>query len=228
MKAVGALGIVFGTLMILTGVQMGFDMTEPQNPSVLNVTAPKATPHPEKYPIVRLHDALTGRFFCSGTVISKTQIATASHCVADYGPAPATIEIRSGDNKSFNPPVLVSVVGARPDTDQAILTGDFSKFDTFQMETRAKHIIHSFYRQDNSIILCGYPYGGSLLCTAFKAPKQYFFQVQGYSHVYPGMSGGPVIDQHTNKLIAVNTAATELYVVVSPMTEVFDVLGISQ
>jgi secreted trypsin-like serine protease len=44
--------------------------------------APKPT---QLFAIVRLHDAETGRFFCSGSVISDKYVLTASHCVVREG-----------------------------------------------------------------------------------------------------------------------------------------------
>ena len=96
-----------------------------------------------------------------------------------------------------------------------------------EIEYRPQPIIDAFYGKDPKIALCGYPYGGRLLCQEFTQPRQAYFQVQGISHVYPGMSGGPVIDMKTGHIIAVNTAATEAYVIVSPLTEIFASLGVA-
>lgn len=224
MRIAAYVSFALGIMMLTWGVHIGFDMTKPQNPNVL----PKVYRKPGNYPIVRLHDWESGRFFCSGTIVSDKYLATAAHCVQDYLGNMSYIEVRDQHGKSFNPIIIALVAGQDQRNDQAMLEGRFQEFDKMRMEHRPKPILNAFFRADNNIILCGYPYGGDLICLPFKNPRQYVFQIQGISSVYPGMSGGPVIDLHTNKVIAVNTAANESHVIVSPLTEIFNVLGIAQ
>ncbi len=220
--AVKVFSIMVAFYLICLGAQMGFDMTKEKKVE----TAP--TKKLGYNAIVRLHDAATGRFFCSGAVVSNKHIVTAAHCV-DYYPANAeVVEIRSSSGLSFAVPVLASVLAANSRNDQALLIGSFTHFAKLPMELRPKPIINAFFNPSNNIILCGYPYGGKLLCLPFRQPRQYFFQVQGLSHVYPGMSGGPVFDMHTGRIVAVNTAATEGFVIVSPLTEIFHSLDLTQ
>jgi hypothetical protein len=225
-QAVTVFAFVAGFYLLCLGANMGFDIEHQKAKTASPALAASVPKSLKRDPIIRLHDKDSGNFFCSGTVVSNHTIVTAAHCVMGYPREAAFIEIRSPKNKSFNPPIYVSVLGANERTDQAMLYGDFRLFEKMEMEIAPQPIIDSFYRPDNNIILCGYPYGGKLLCQPFKHPRQYAFQVQGESHVYPGMSGGPVFDLHTNKIVAVNTAANELYVIVSPLTEIFEALGI--
>jgi S1-C subfamily serine protease len=177
-------------------------------------------------PIVRLHDFETGRFFCSGTIISNKHLVTAAHCI-EGATTMSPIEVRDKNGKSFDPMIVAFPRGANPRGDTAILEGRFNNFDKMVMAIKPNQVLKAFYGTSVNLVLCGYPYGGKLLCLPFKQPRQYFFQVQGISHVYPGMSGGPVIDLNTGKLVAVNTAATELFVIVSPTSEIFESIDVA-
>src|ERR1700676_2800334 len=51
--------------------------------------------------LVRLHDRATGRFFCSGSVISDRFILTAAHCVVDKSKESLDIEVRTDKNEKL-------------------------------------------------------------------------------------------------------------------------------
>ena len=51
--------------------------------------------------------------------------------------------------------------------------------------------------------------------------------MKGTGNLYPGMSGGPVIDQTTGKIIGVNHAVDSENILVSDTIELFDNLEVS-
>ena len=180
-------------------------------------------PAPAKVPvgaIVRLHDA-NGNFFCSGVVVSKTRVITASHCVVSYnlfGP-PEVIDAINVMSPSLSAPMPAKVLGFNIRADMAILEGDFHELPKMEYGSDPKFLLGRFAKSEK-IIMCGFPYGGRLYCSELRRPSMYGFQFKGLGHLFPGMSGGPVIDMETGIVIAVNTAVNEDFAIVSPLIEI--------
>lgn len=181
--------------------------------------------------IVRLHN-FSGDFVCSGTVASPNAIVTAAHCLAGATagfsmPIPA-FEIRSSSGKPTG--IVGYMAGYNGQADQAVLSGDFRLFSTRNIVTDPKTIIKRFESGKN-LMTCGYPYGGHLFCLPINNPKQFLFQFKATSYLFPGMSGGPVIDEDTGAVIAVNTAVStrnedgDTSVILSPTIEIFASTG---
>lgn len=177
--------------------------------------------------IVRLH-GVRGNFVCSGTVTSPNTIVTAAHCLAGatmstLNPIP-TFEIRPSTEEPVG--IIGYLGGYNGQADQAVLIGDFQLFDTRNVVTDPKTIIKRFENGKN-LMTCGYPYGGQLFCLPINNPKQFLFQFKATSYLFPGMSGGPVIDQETGSILAVNTAVManredgDTFVILSPTVEIF-------
>lgn len=177
-------------------------------------------------PIVRLSAIYDGHehFFCTGTVVSTKYIITAAHCVQG-APPDMVIMVRSVD-ETFGGVAKVSAAGYQ--LDFAILEGSFAQFDKMPFETNTARIVHSF-KHSRSMEACGYPGGGDLTCQRFAnaKPFTFFFSAPGVA-MYPGMSGGPVIDLETGKLIGVNTAMTENEALLTPIVEIFKTLHVTQ
>ncbi|GAC1502050.1 MAG: hypothetical protein NVS1B10_06630 [Candidatus Saccharimonadales bacterium] len=185
------------------------DMQDPSKPSA----------------IVRLHDARSGAFFCSGVVTSDKIVMTAGHCVAGRGPLMPFIEVRDSEGQSHAAYAIIALGEER--SDQGVLIGDFSAFnhmhaltDTWE-NTIAINSGHKF-------ITCGFPYGAKLFCSQFVYKAFRTFHYFGYGYLYPGCSGGAVIDATNGNVIATNYAAPPEGILVNPLSGIFENLGVPE
>lgn len=174
--------------------------------------------------VVRLHDVDTGRFFCSGVVISDKLIATAAHCVVEFSlfgnvAKKVSVNIRAPDGKDLG--IIAKVEGAHPGADQAIVSGNFSRFASLQLVDNVKEDLSMLLDNNKLLITCGYPWGAELYCVEIYARRYYQFMVEAKSYLFPGMSGGPVIDVKTGKVVALNRAVGGENVYVSPTMGIF-------
>lgn len=159
--------------------------------------------------IIQLHEMEQGRFYCSAVVVYRNYAITAAHCVAEN----SAIKIFSSRNQDTG---IVAVPDrASSQMDYAVISGDFSKFRYIKPELNVKEIIKSFTTGD--LIACGYPMGGELICLPIKDPGQYNFYFRADGSLYPGMSGGPVIDKKTGHVIGINSAVYTEGVLLAPI-----------
>ncbi len=175
--------------------------------------------------IVRLSALMSDgneHFFCSGTVISDKYIITAAHCIAG-APYDTEIIIKS----SYGVKASVAKIRAQGmQLDYAILEGNFHMFQHMPVERSTMQIQESF-EHSSEVQSCGYPGGGELVCKSFSdaTPYVFMYSAAGVS-MYPGMSGGPVIDMETGRLIGVNSAMTEHEALLTPIIEIFQTLNV--
>lgn len=170
---------------------------------------------PAKYgAIVRL--VTKGSTFCTGTVINPNTILTAAHCIMVEGPFGPIgyrrdIDIRPSNNKDLG--VQARVTAVRHQMDQAILKGDFQKFNTRRVITDVKEL--TILRSKSTLTACGYPLGGNFYCNTmfYKEPEAFMWKVSGV--LIPGMSGGCVIDED-GSVVATNVAVMGAYSLISP------------
>lgn len=174
---------------------------------------------------VRLHNE-EGRFFCSGFMVDEHTVVTAAHCVMEYGMfgpvglRQEPIQVRSaagrlismGIPKAGNSRADLAIIEISAELDEA----------TLPLESDPTAITESL--GSHKLLLCGYPYGGKLYCAEYKNLSQYWLTNQGNGTSWPGMSGGPLVDLDTGKVIANLHGATENTIIVNPFIEIWDML----
>lgn len=180
-------------------------------------------------PVVRLHILASGQFFCTGTVVSDKHIITAAHCVMGAPLGVPLIEVRRGNGVKTN--VKASVVGYNGRSDQAVLYGNFTDFPAKDIVTDPNEIEKIITDPDSDLIMCGYPYAGPLACSPFKFKYHAGFQFAGTGFLIPGMSGGPVIDRKTGKIVAENLGIEAVpgqvsNTLISPLTNIYYSVGL--
>lgn len=168
--------------------------------------------------------AINGKGFCSGLVISDTEVLTAAHCVVAFNMYGELLTAKDVVVQSIpvNDELLIApseVVAFQGRQDVAILIGDYKGFSKIKIETNPnKDILVSNY----NIASCGFPYGGELVCYRLKNPGKMGDMIFFSGQMYAGMSGGPVIDLNTGTVYAVNHAVMPNYVVVAPIVNLFE------
>lgn len=180
-----------------------------------------ATPEPQNKlsGIIRLHDAQSGRFFCSGVVVDRRTLFTAGHCT------PGMIaEVRAADGKPTG--IIVRTKGAQERGDVGIMRGDLRRFAPVKFSVDPGTILNNIESNKRKIMACGFPWGGPMLCVPVTDRHQAIFQIGGRGYLYPGMSGGPVIDQATGTVIGVNSRVTETEVVFSPLINIYEACNV--
>lgn len=159
-------------------------------------------------------------FFCTATIISDTQAISAAHCFTHLPANEFIVESIANEQKK----VLVggaNVVAFNNRADTALINGDFMDFDKFEINTDPEgDILVNNY----DLITCGFPYGGKLVCYQFSDPYKMVDGIAGKGQMYAGMSGGPVIDLNSGKIVAVNHAVAQGFVVIAPIVNFFQSL----
>lgn len=171
--------------------------------------------------IVRLYRPVPGGgvIYCSGMVVSDTHILTAAHCLAptEYDMYPPTLEIRTSNDIPIG--ITAEIEAFDPRTDLGVLVGNFSTLAKRTVVSGAEEINKAF--KEHKIMICGFPMAGRFTCSNMTDTKNSFFKISALGFAYPGMSGGPVIDVDTGKVLGTTSAVEEDRVILSPFVEVW-------
>lgn len=159
------------------------------NPSFVKPTAYNGHKHSA---IIRLHDS-SGRFFCSGFVVSDDYAITAGHCVEGqiYG---LVDEVKIFNEAMQDTGVVASGAAANRRGDTGMLKGNFKDFDKFLLITDAQKL-YTIMGHATVGYSMGYPYGGAIFMSAVKPLGSENFHIAGEAMLYPGMSGGPLVTE---------------------------------
>ncbi len=192
------------------------------------VTTDITTNAEDKFPaLIRLHENDNGeqdRFFCSAFVVSDTYAITAAHCLADDANAMKknailVHELGDGNSKYKLEAVAVALNHV---SDLGLIKGDFKKFNKLPVDPKPQ----GAFNVNGPVITCGFPYGDTDLCTRFvpQGPNYEFIMGQGF--IYPGMSGGPVLDAVSGFVIGVNSSISGGFVNIAPLIGLFSDAGV--
>ncbi|MEO5367571.1 MAG: serine protease [Magnetococcus sp. WYHC-3] len=169
-----------------------------------------------EHPVVRLVDE-DGQFFCTAVVFDPNYAVTAAHCLTEKGRLRQTefvIHTREGKNTK----IKAKAAGLNNRMDFGIVLGNFSSFLMAKIDSYTTPLLTS----RGPFTTCGYAYGQRLMTCNPLIPRGNFgFHVFGIGAVFPGMSGGPVIDMSTNTVVGVNSASYDGGVIVVPLTGLF-------
>jgi hypothetical protein len=138
-----------------------------------------------KRSIVRLY--VGEQFFCSGVVIGKNFLLTASHCLVDEDGRmkDEQITVVNDDNTVRT---IAHPAGVNLRMDWGLVEGDFSKIP-------GAIIAEDDFSMKKVVVACGYPQGSRTLnCQALEPMMNDAFLIKchGPGMLFPGMSGGPV------------------------------------
>jgi len=139
--------------------------------------------------VVRLYRG--DQFFCSGVVIGKNYVLTASHCLIDeYGRMNKQAVTVVNDDGSVRVASKPSGVNLR--MDWGLLEGDFD-------EIPAAIVVEVGFQPPPAVIACGYPQGAQMRTCQILQPMMndgFLIKCRVGGMLFPGMSGGPVFDQN--------------------------------
>jgi hypothetical protein len=176
-----------------------------------------ALAHPS---VIRLHSKgkkdKKDEFFCSAFVISDVYAVTAGHCLEDGGKMSTKDiviyeTIRTGDttfeHKSTG--VVVRAAGINRRGDTGLITGDFSTFKKLKFSPYPSDVLQIIKQNlqlaQGQMVSVGFPYGDIPLSVPVKIEGTDNFHLAARGLLYPGMSGGVVIDPITEYVVGINS-----------------------
>lgn len=160
------------------------------------------------------------KYFCTGFSVDGNYAITAAHCVEWLG---TSEKIRVYDKNDTFTGVEAVVVGYNQRNDTAVIKGDFRNFKAVVIEKDR----HGFASSTGPFLTCGYPYANKALYCSYATPvrmKNFSMLLKGA--LIPGMSGGPVFDLNTNKVVGLNSAVEEDLIVVNPLVGIMGSFGL--
>lgn len=190
--------LVAVTSMVVMGVSSSTDDLLPKKPAVFKIGMGN-NPH------------------CTAFVISDTLAVTAEHCVQ----APVlffTVPLKKVNALDDNNNIIKSDLNVRHTSDEridiALLEGDFSDHERLSHDPN-----HINLESDDEYLSCGYPYGTKeLVCSKIRPYENYMHMYKAKGYIVYGFSGGPVINITKGVVVGVNSAISEDFIIITPLT----------
>ncbi len=162
----------------------------------------------KKDPIIALYEKYDGEqhFACTAFVISDKLALTAGHCIVTDEEFLSKDEIEIRDIKLQTTKIKATPGAVNTRADLGIIVGDFSGFNKFSLALNPGGVLSAI----GPIMTCGFAWGSfPVLCVPFKVVNNAGFEERGIGRLYPGMSGGPVIDLGADNIIGINTGVEQ-------------------
>jgi len=146
-----------------------------------------STKYDYKRSIVRLY--VGDQFYCSGVVIGRNYVLTASHCLVDndYRMRNEEITVVNDDGSVV---VKAKSVGVNIRMDWGLIHGNFTNIP-------GAYVVEAGYTQETKVTACGYPQGAKILTCQELEPLMndgFLIKCKVGPMLFPGMSGGPVFN----------------------------------
>lgn len=197
-----------------------------------------AMAHPS---VIRLHgtdlDGNKDEFFCTAFVISDVYAVTAGHCLDDGGKMSTkditvfeTIQTSEVTFEHKSTGVVAHAAGMNRRGDTGLVTGDFSTFKKVKFTPYPSDIlrilINNLQTLKGQLVAVGFPYGDIPLSAPilFKGTENFHLAANGV--LYPGMSGGPLIDPVTGYVVGINSYVNNDHVCFSSIVGLLESLKV--
>lgn len=221
---VGIVMIGCATVEIISGPIPQYQAMEGGLPG-FNMNDADSNSKEKREPLIAMYrpDPISGKitFYCTGFVISDKLALTAGHCLKDKQDQRLTKDDIQIKDVVQNDVGIARAGAINTRADMGVVVGDFSSFNKLKLSLSPG----GFYFARGPYMACGFPWGAFPgVCLPFQPVSNYLFQIKGTGELYPGMSGGPVIDQYTGLVVAINTAVTDGFVIVAPTVGILGAL----
>lgn len=159
-----------------------------------------------------------GSFVCTAFVIDDTTAVTAQHCMGGF--YENQVILLNNEAETYG-----QFFAANGRSDIAMISGNFKAFKKYTVETDPEKdaLVN---KNKMNLVACGYPYGGKGVCYQMTELDKGIDMIKGTGQMYAGMSGGPVVDLNSGKVVGVNHAVGVGYVVIAPTVNMFDSMRI--